>query len=300
MKPEEKKVLLAKLSQIRKEISDIRAKLNELDDQKEAWFKKKESYSNEIRQLIGEIKRYKSERDRLTQEVKARKKKREELNSDVKTKVTALKELKKSGKDIAEKLNIDIPPDQLLSRIRKLEEKIETEVMSFDAEKGIMKQLRELKKKLKSSDGITKLMEKISAAAQETTEARKTAQVVHEEIQRMANESQVAHEKILENSKKVDNLVAQEKDAFQKFKELKDQMAPINEGLHAKVSELQSLMDRLNQHKVEAKELKKEKDDIFIKTKGEEVEDKLKRGKKLTTEDILIFQRMNAEKMEDE
>ena len=56
MTPEEKKELFSKLSECKTEIAGLRRRLNEVDQQKEDHFEKKEKHGNEIKSLINNIK----------------------------------------------------------------------------------------------------------------------------------------------------------------------------------------------------------------------------------------------------
>jgi predicted transcriptional regulator len=71
---DEKKDLFAKISEKRKEISQLQQELNSVNDKKEEFFKKKTELSNKIGLLIDEI-REQTTRNSLTEQVKKEKKK---------------------------------------------------------------------------------------------------------------------------------------------------------------------------------------------------------------------------------
>jgi len=54
---EEKRELFKKISEKRKEISQLQAELNSINDKKEHWFNKKTELSKKISSLIQEIKK---------------------------------------------------------------------------------------------------------------------------------------------------------------------------------------------------------------------------------------------------
>ena len=64
------KELVEELNKLRAEVSKLKNILNELDKDKEFWFKKKEESSKKIREAISRIKENKAKRDSLTKEVK--------------------------------------------------------------------------------------------------------------------------------------------------------------------------------------------------------------------------------------
>lgn len=291
--PQQKKELFGKLNSCKKDISDLKNKLNGLDGQKESWLEKKEAYSKQIRDLISDIKKSKEQRNKLTSKVKEDKKKRSDLNEEIKNKISKLKELDKTRKEVSKKLDITIQPDKIKSKIEQLETKIETEVMSFDKERAIMKKIKELKKKLVGSEEVFELIGKLDKTSEETDSTRKNAQEVHQAIQQRAKESQLKHEKVISSSKKIHEINKHEQEAFEKFMEFKRKIKEINEQLNGRLSDLSSIMAEVKKYKLEVKEEKEKKEGQILKAKEEAVQDKLKKGKKITTEDLLVFQSLN-------
>ena len=91
--PEEKnkKELLKNLSKCRREIIELKLSLNQLDNQKEECFKKKEKASNDLSNLFKKIKELKNSRNSLTKKVKELKSKRENYNKLIKEKISEIK-----------------------------------------------------------------------------------------------------------------------------------------------------------------------------------------------------------------
>ncbi len=83
MQKEDPKELFKKLGGIRSEITVLKSELNETDEKKEEWFKKKEGCSNQIRNLIKRIKEDKAKRNSLTKKVKEDKKQREMIRNNI-------------------------------------------------------------------------------------------------------------------------------------------------------------------------------------------------------------------------
>ena len=87
--------LVEELNRHRVEVSKLRNVLNELDMEKESWYRKKEEFSIKIRQSIQKIKENKAKRDSLTQEVKELKPRRDGINKDASSKLKDFDRLKK-------------------------------------------------------------------------------------------------------------------------------------------------------------------------------------------------------------
>ena len=155
-----------------------------------------------------------------------------------------------------------------------------------------MKKLRDLKNKFREAKGISTVFEKMSGLSRSIDSLKKEAEEVHRRIQNRARESQIKHEEILALSKEIDDMKVKEEEAFQKFVQFKKQFNEINEQLKQKLREMSEIKEELDKHNLETKEEKRKKEEKFLKDKEDYVENKIKRGEKLTTEDFLIFQKV--------
>jgi len=155
MQKEEQKELFNKLNEIKREVTALKTELNQTDDKKESWFKKKEEISTEIRNIIKNIREDKEKRNSLTKKVKEEKEKRGKLNKEAKDRISELKELTEEKKKISRKFDIKDDPSKIKEQIEKLEFKIETEGISFEKEKQLMAVIKDLKKKFKEAEKIS-------------------------------------------------------------------------------------------------------------------------------------------------
>ena len=289
MSEEEKKKVFEEFNSKKKEVSELRKKLNELDSHKEKWFKEKEKVQNEITKLISNVKELKKERDSLTQKVKSSKKERQELNKKINEQISKVKEL---GKDVPT-INKYENPSRIKEEIKKLEYSIETQAISFEKERKIMKEIKEKKKKLKEIEKRFSEQGDYLKTSKEIDELKKNANNFHKEITKNANTSQEKHEEILKISKQIDELKKEEEEHHKKFIDYKKQFTEANKILKNMLNELSRLNEKISGQKIENAKNKRKKDEIVLKNKEEAVEEKIKKGKKLTTEDLLIFQKTN-------
>ncbi|MEK6545468.1 MAG: hypothetical protein AABZ28_02935, partial [Nitrospinota bacterium] len=110
-------------------------------------------------------------------------------------------------------------------------------------------------------------------------ELRTHANKIHSEIKSMSSDSQKLHEEILKISGEIDELRPKRDDAAKKWLELKEEIRKLN------------LQFRDKLHAWEHAKAEMDKSDMQkIKSKEAEAEEKIRKGGKLTTEDLLAFQ----------
>ena len=288
--PEEKKDIFRTLGELRQEVLLLKTELNQIDEQKEAAFQKKEKYNSQIRGLISAIKEDKHERDKLTKEVKEEKGKREEYNKQIKENISNIKSLEGQKEAILKKYKIQNDPSLIKQDIERLEFRIETEAMSFEKEKQLMKSINALRKKYNEAKKVSSVWEKIHELSKAIDNERRGAKDFHNKVQNKAKESQHHHEEMISLSKDVDALKKEETQAFEKFVALKKKFNEVNEKLKEKLVEMSKIRVEVDKTKKETREEKRKKDEDILKTKEEMVNEKLRKGEKLTTEDLLVFQ----------
>ena len=291
---QQKNKLFEDLKLLKKEINELRDNLNSIDEQKEKWFSKKEECGSKIRESIKGIKEGKQKRDELTKKVKEGKQERDKLNQEIKDKISKLKDLKNEKESILKKYNITEDSSRIKGVIEKLELSIETDAMSFENEKKVMKKIKGLKKKFNEAKVISDISDNFRKRSNDVDESKKKSNEVHLRIQNRAKESQILHEGIIASSKEIDNMKVEEENAFEKFIEFKKKFTEVNNALKEKLTKMNELRKSFASLKVKKGEEKRLKDEFFIKSKEAEVEEKIKRREKLTTEDLLVFQQDNS------
>lgn len=251
---------------------------------------KKNSISREIVSLISQNKKLRQERNQLTSEVKQSKVKRDTINTQVAGKVEELKKGKEERKAVAVKEHIDASPQEMKKQLDRLNFKLETEVVSFEKEKQLMKVINVLKKKYEQAKKVYSQFGKQKEISKEVDSLRPQANVLHKEIQEKAKHSQERHEKIIENNKKIDELKKQEDELM---KQINLKIAEVDESGKKLDEKARPYTDISKQLNVERKEFREEK--VKAKKKKlsdlqDEVQQKISKGGKLTTEDLLIMQ----------
>jgi len=282
---------MQKLKNLKFEVNALKKELNKLNREKESWFAKRGEINKQISNLISGVKGSKTERNEITNQVKELKTERDTLNKEVSEKTKELATLKKAYDDATAKHNVKESPSQLKSKIEKLDYTMQTQPMSFDKEQKLMKELKSLKKQYADLSSVTGDWDKIKTLTRDISKLKRRANAAHRKIQDHAKSSQNKHVVLVEKSSEIDDLKKQEQDAFDKFKEYKDLFTEKNTILKNLLKEVDGVKGILQEHDVQVEEDKKKTEAKEIKEKAKAVDEKVKTGKKLTTEDLLIFQK---------
>ncbi|MFH1133318.1 MAG: hypothetical protein V1735_02430 [Nanoarchaeota archaeon] len=298
--PEQKDETHKEITQLREEIGELKDKLDVINKEKEHWFLKKEEISVQIRDKITSIKAAKTQRNTLTKKVSDVKDLRKLLNDQIRDKIEGIKKLNTEKDEVQKKFNITKDPVMIQRDIDRLEFRIETEALSFEREQDSMKKIKELKSQLKESKAVSGVWDRVHSLSKEIDDLKRKATDEHRKIQNLAKESQVQHEIMLELSKDIDDIKAKEEEYYKKFFDLKQQFVELNNQLKEKMAKQKDLHNRLDADRAEDKEKRLVEEEKTLEQKNIEVEEKIKKGKKLTTEDLLIFQVTEAKQMEKE
>jgi uncharacterized coiled-coil DUF342 family protein len=109
-------------------------------------------------------------------------------------------------------------------------------------------------------------------------------------VQTAAKRSQEKHELLIEASKETEDVRRQEEEAFKNFIDSKMKFNEVNEELKKRLFELQELMQKESTHKQQSRETSQRRKKTTLEQKKMSVEEKIKKGMKLTTEDLIAFQ----------
>jgi len=287
---EEKEQLIQKSRELSREIISLQNELSNVSEQKETVFRQKEAVTKEILSLISEVKDFKQKRNELTKKVRESKKKRDESNSDVRKKIDEIKKVKLEKDKLIQKAGLDEDPGYMRKKIEILEMKQQTEPMSFAKEKELMKTVKAIKAKLDKVKSLGAVFEKSQSISHEIDELRGKTENIHKAVQQTAQESQNFHEQIIEKSKRIDELKVKEEELYKKFFQLKSKFNEANELLKQKLVHMGEISKKIGAEKKEIEHTKEDNTRKTISEKKRAVEQKLKTGGKITTEDLLVMQ----------
>src|SRR3989344_5564992 len=171
----------------RKELSTLRSKLSEVHSQKEEAFRQLRSLRDEAAKNMSQIREIQSQRDALTKEVSERKNERNKLNDTFKEKAAGRKDAERKNVQLRpgagqklpsldqkhSKQDLNLNPSKLRAEIKRLEDLIETEVMSFEKEKELRKKVKGLKAAYQKVEQGKLAWKAVHAASADLAEARR-------------------------------------------------------------------------------------------------------------------------------
>ncbi|MBI4016440.1 MAG: hypothetical protein HY363_01980 [Candidatus Aenigmarchaeota archaeon] len=280
----------AQAEQHKTKIRDFRTELAQIDSKLSEQERLRRSTGKEISFLMTATKKLRAERNAFTANVKEKKEIRHKLNEEIRQKIERIKEFNEKKTDAEHKLGFKENPAAIKRQINILETTIETEAISFEKEKELMRKINDLKKKYVQAEAGSQVWQEAHALSKEIDALKEQADTFHREIQSLAQQSQQKHEIILENSKKIDELKTKE-DALKKtITELQTQLNSVSESLQTELKALGDITEQQQEITKKEKQLLKEAEQKKLNEKKKEIEDKLKKGEKLTTQDLLVLQ----------
>ena len=144
---QDKQDLTVKIDAYNKELRELRGNLNQLNDQKNALSGDRSQVGRKIADLIRQAKKLRRERDELTKGVREHKTERDKLNSEIHRRIEEIRK-KSADKKVTRESGPQENPRILEKQIERLQYKLETEVVDFKAEQKLMKQVKELQRRL--------------------------------------------------------------------------------------------------------------------------------------------------------
>jgi uncharacterized coiled-coil DUF342 family protein len=282
--------LLTELNTVRSEVRELRNKFNNLDRKKEELYREKRKISSDIHSRIRVAKDSKDKRNNLTETVKTTKHSKEELEAKLKQLESDVQSLRDEKQKALSKIGVG-DPMMLKKDIKKLEFRIETEGLTFEKEKELMKVLSKMKKQFDSSKVIVEIDQKLGFKIRELREIREHMDMTKKIVQVSAKESQKHHVELIESSKEIDELKKKEDTFESEASKYKSEITALNDELNAKMNRMDELRKVLGENNVKLKEDVERSNHEILKQKDNAVQEKIKTGKKLTTEDLLILQR---------
>ena len=275
---------------IREDISSLKTKLHGIYDKKEEWYAKKDEIRSAVNDLITEVKKIKSQLGRSKEAKESIRRQRDDYNSKTRALIDSFKKLAAEKRSMESKLGIRSDTSYLKQQISRMETRIETEALSFKEEKKIMSRVNEIKKKLKESSVLADFEKKMDSLSSEINTIRKKGDEEHQKLIEFIAAEKDNYSKFIELSKKINTLKKLQREAFENFKALKDEFLGTNDVLQEKLIESSKIFGTVRQQREKIARDKRQNVLKTLEQKTREVEEKLKNKKKLTTEDLIVFQ----------
>lgn len=257
-----------------------KAKISLLREQIEEIVKKRDTLNSEVKRTSEEIKEVKGKRDSLNAKVKELKDKRDALRVLASQKREALSKLLEQARRISEQLQGTM--SELSRQIKGLEWFIQTNPLSTKAERNLVAKIGALEVNLVKHKGLRNVKDKLLQLRVEVGALRLQAQATHEELTKVAEESEKIHASMQELVK---ILVAKRKEADAKhseYLEKNQERRDLVAGLRANLER----MDKVRAQIGEAKTIPKLKAEKLKSKYKEAANEKLRTGGKLSFEEF--------------
>ena len=285
----DKEDLFKKLETIRKDIDIFRSNLNNNREEKEKLYQKRISLSDRIKDKIKKIKDLKSKKDKDNIGLQEEFKEKENLNKEISDLIIKIKKINEKIKKFRETKKIDKNPRLIKVALEKLELKIETEAISYEEEKKLMKRVNQLKKEYKSVKEIVDLDDEYNKISKYIDNKRVRLNNIKEKInEKMKTRSD--YDDFMKISKEIFELKKDMKITNDGYIKLKADSLNTNLLLKEKFREFDNIKNQIG---IENKKISEEKEiqkRDLIHQKVNIVEEKIKKGQKLSTDDLITFQ----------
>ncbi len=272
-----------KISQLRKEIQLLNNSLKDLNNKKEDKYKEKVDLDERLNSLIKSAKDLKEQKEVLNKEVKELKQKREVENKVVRELLTKLNDIKQDKRTEFRKSN-SLSISQIREKIKNIEFIIQTQAISFDREKKYMTSLRELKAKEKEVSEFEKGFSDLSGLKAQIKTKKDEADNIHKQIQETAARVSKIFDELTDKSKEISEIKEKRSTVLAFLRTVKLNINVLNKKLNTVLKSWSGITHKsISEIASRGQEL--------LRQKTEEVKEKFKKKKKLTTEDILLLQR---------
>jgi uncharacterized coiled-coil DUF342 family protein len=275
------------IKKLGEEIRSQKKLVSDISKSKEEWFKKKEDLKVDIRDKIQSIRTEKSAKDSKTKEIQTLKKERDIYNSKVKTLITDIKKLNQEKDKFSGKSTPGMSPSRLEKMIDDLEKQVEIET-SFKKEQELMEKIKKLKKEYGETSATSKVFDQARTVSKDLQEAKKKAQDFHNQIQEIAKGAN--YQELIESSKAIMTIKKTQEDAFAQFIDYKNKYLTESKKLKAMLKEQSAHRGEAQKERDTRRAKVDEKNQEIIRAKAAEVDEKIKKGQKLTTDDLLALQ----------
>jgi len=272
--------LYRELDDLRNRNTAKRSEIASLRKQMDESVKRRDDLNAEVKRLSEEIKALKAKRDALNARVKELKTKRDELRSQAAEKREALSKVLQQTQQMSEQLKGSVA--ELYKQINSLEWYIQTNPLAPKTERSIIAKISALEFDLAKHKGLRSVKDKLLQLRVEVGALRLQAQSTHEELMRIADESEKIHNSMQELVKTMIGKRNEADSAHAKFLETSQSKREAVNELKANLERIVQLRSKIGEAR-ESPRLKGEK----LKSKYKEAaNEKMRSGGKLSFEEF--------------
>ena len=277
-----------KIRNLRSEANSLKQELSKLSQEKENLYKEKEKINSSISDSINQFRMIKDSLDNSNIYLQEIKKEKDELREKINELIIKIKEQNKTKQELQRKYGREFNPVKIKLLIEKLEQKIETEALSVDKEKSVMKKIKGLKKKLKDGAELANaysIANKLSSEIQDLRD--KYGEIINKLKETSSN---LDYKELRDITNEIQEKKKKREELNGRIKSVKDLIFNTNIKIRGKFNEISGLDKQIRSIKDQISNNKKLKSNRIIGEKFKIVEEKIKRGEKITKEDIQVYQ----------
>ena len=272
--------LYRELDDLRSKNTAKRAEIATLRREMDESAKKRDDLNAEVKSHSEEVRKLKAKRDALNARVKELKTKRNELRSQAAEKREALSKVLQQTQQMSEQLKGSVA--ELYKQINSLEWYIQTNPLAPKTERSIIAKISALEFDLAKHKGLRSVKDKLLQLRVEVGALRIQAQATHEELTRIAEESEKMHNAMQELVKTMIGKRKEADSAHAEFLEKSQTRRQVVNELRTNLDRMVQLRSKIGEAK-ESPRLKGEK----VKSKYKEAaNEKMRSGGKLSFEEF--------------
>ncbi len=286
--------LYQKLDELKNQNAASKAKLSLIRRGIDDTVRKRDALNAEVKHTSEDIRKLKAKRDSLNAKVKELKDKRDALRGVAAQKREALSKLLEQARHISEQLQGSM--SELLRQIKGLEWFIQTNPLAPKTERNMVAKIAALEVNLAKHKGLRNVKDKLLQLRVEVGALRLQAQATHEELTKVAAESEKIHAAM---QTLVKGLAEKKKAADTKHAEYLERSQEWRT-VAAYLKENMGRMDQIRAQIGQAKTLPKLKAEKLKSKYKEAANEKLRTGGKLSFQEFQALMEDSASESEDD
>ncbi len=270
-------------NKLKGQAKELTGSLRELGTKKEQKYKEKTKLDGVLNKLIKEAIDLKTRKKEIEKELASLKSERNKKNRGVREGLIKLKGLKVQHQKNKKRLP-KISKSKILAEIQQLDYQVQTGAVSIAKEKSIMTKIKSLKKTINEYEISNTLPDEFKKIKNETKGIKVEADKIHDKIQELAKESSQIFERLTELSSEIAKIKRQKNVAKLVLNGLKDQINVLNAKLGGVLRDMSKLPVSATKSALDLFKRSEDKNKLNVK-------EALKKGKKLSKDDILKLQK---------
>lgn len=266
------------------ELDSLKEKKEELFGQKQGLLDQRKDAMIKMRAIRAEISAVKSQRNQFNQLVQENKKRRSAADTKIKqlsNEIQALRQSQASGQ-------IPGRAPEIEKKLKGLEWRYQTQALTPAEDKKMSRQIQELTMHLGALKERDKAKNGLFSKSQEIGDIQKEQKIFHLNVLTNAERSEAKHQELMSLYKRTDELKAEKE-------KLDGQLGPISDKISEIKGALRKEFDDIKADKEKETSKVQARQDKLLDEKAKAVKEKIKNGKKLTTQDILIIQQADID-----